>query len=216
MTHYPVFLHLAGRRCVVVGGAVAEGKLPGLLAADAVVTIIAPRLTPELEALRAAGRLLHCARPYAPGDLAGAQLVISATNDRSVNAAVWAEANARGIWVNVVDDPPHCSFIAPSIARRGDLTVAVSTAGKAPALAVRVREQIERLLGDEHARFLELAGELRRPLAERHPSFEQRKRLWYALVDSDVLALLRDGDEAGARARIASLTGVDLLAADPS
>jgi uroporphyrin-III C-methyltransferase/precorrin-2 dehydrogenase/sirohydrochlorin ferrochelatase/precorrin-2 dehydrogenase/sirohydrochlorin ferrochelatase len=202
---------LSQRPAIVVGGGkIAAGKVVGLLAAGAAVTVIAPELTPALEQLAADESITHHRRPYAPGDLAGAQLAICATNDRAVNAAVWAEANARGVWVNVVDDPPHCSFIAPSIARRGDLTVAVSTGGKAPALAVRLRQQIEALLGDEHARFLELAGQLRQPLAERYPSFEERKRRWYDLVDSDVLDLLRAGDEAGAYDRIAALMGVAL------
>jgi siroheme synthase-like protein len=210
MPYYPVFLDLSNRPAAVIGGGtIATGKVQGLLAAGAVVTVIAPHLTPALHTLAAEGAFAHWPRAYAPGDLAGAQLAICATNDREVNARVWREANDRRIWVNVVDDPLHCSFIAPSIARRGDLTVAVSTGGHAPALAVRLRQQIESLLGHEHARFLELARRLRRPLAKRFPNFEARKRLWYELVDSDVLALLRQGDEAGARARITAITGLE-------
>lgn len=211
MTHYPVFLDLADRLVVVIGGGgVAQGKIAGLLAAAARVRVIAPALTDELHTLARAGRVDYHARPYAPGDLAGADLVICATNDRAVNAQVWQDATDAHIWVNVVDDPPHCTFIAPSVARRGDLTVAVSTGGKAPVLAVRVREQIEALLGDEHARFLELAGRLREPIAARYPDFETRKRLWYAIVDSDVLAALKRGDEAAALRTIAAITGIML------
>ena len=211
MTHYPVFLDLAGRLVVVVGGGtIAQGKIDGLLAAGAGVQIIAPALTPELDTLVREGRVGYSARPYAAGDLEGADLAISATNDRAVNAQVWQDATAAHIWVNVVDDPPHCTFIAPSVARRGDLSVAVSTGGKAPVLAVRVREQIEALLGDEHAQFLELAGRLRGPIAERYPNLAERKRLWYQIVDSDVLAALKRGDEAAARATIAAITGITL------
>jgi siroheme synthase-like protein len=209
MHYYPILLNLQGRLCVVIGGGViAEGKVRGLLEAEAAVLIIAPELTPDLRAWVREGRVGHLTRVYQPGDLAGAFLAISATDDREVNARVWEEANARNIPVNVVDDTPHCNFIAPSILRRGDLTVAISTSGKAPALAVRLRERLEHLVGDEHARFLELAGTLREPLAARFPSFEQRKALWYQLVDSDVLALLKRGDEAAARHRMTEIMGV--------
>lgn len=209
MQYYPVYLNLEGRRCVVVGGGpIAEGKVRGLLDAGAQVCVVAPGLTPALRGWAAAGRLTHLARAYEPGDLAGAFLAISATDDPDVNQQVWQEAAGRDLPVNVVDDPPHCSFIAPSIFRRGDLAVAVSTGGKAPALAVRLREQFERLVGDEHARFLELAGTIREPLAARFPDFEQRRVLWYQLVDSDVIDLLRRGDEAAARLRMAEIMGV--------
>ena len=92
--------------------------------------------------------------------------------------------------------------------RRGDLTITISTSGKAPALAVRLRQQLERTVGHEYARFLELAETVRAPLAARHPNFEQRKALWYQLVDSDVLNLLRQGDEATACRRITEIMGV--------
>ncbi len=207
--YYPVMLDLRGRPAVVVGGGtVAETKVGPLVDAGARVTVVAPALTPGLALrVREAG-LTHLPRVYAAGDLAGAYLVIAATDDPEVNHAVHAEAEARGVLVNVVDDPPYCGFILPSILRRGDLVVAVSTSGNAPALAVRIRERIERELGSEYARFLEIAGTLRKPLAEKFPDFQVRKRLWYRLVDSDVLALLRAGDEPRAMERIAEIMGI--------
>ncbi len=211
MTHYPVFLDLTERLVVVIGGGpTAQGKIAGVLAAGARVRVIAPTLTPELQILVSEGRVDYHARPFAVGDLVEADLVICADSDEAVNALVWHAATAAHLWVNVVDDPPHCTFIAPSIARRGDLTVAVSTGGKAPALAVRVREQIEALIGDEHAQFLALAGRLRAPLAERHPNFGDRRRIWYELVDSDVLPALKRGDEPAALRTIATITGITL------
>jgi len=208
--YYPVLLDLRGRRAVVAGGGpIAEGKVVPLVDGGAAVTVVAPDLTPGLAALAREGRLTHVARPYAPGDLDDAYLAIAATDDPEVNHAVHAEAEAKGVLINVVDDPPYCGFILPSILRRGDLVVAVSTSGNAPALAVRVRERLERELGDEYARFLALAGSIRTPLAERYPDFQIRKRLWYRLVDSDVLALLRSGDEVRAGERIAEIMGVD-------
>ncbi len=207
--YYPLMLDLRGRPAVVVGGgAVAETKVGPLVDAGARVTVVAPALTPGLAVrVREAG-LAHLPRAYAAGDLAGAYLVIAATDDPEVNHAVHAEAEARGVLVNVVDDPPYCGFILPSILRRGDLVVAVSTSGNAPALAVRIRERIERELGSEYARFLEIAGTLRKPLAEKFPDFQVRKRLWYRLVDSDVLALLRAGHEARALERIDEIMGI--------
>jgi uroporphyrin-III C-methyltransferase/precorrin-2 dehydrogenase/sirohydrochlorin ferrochelatase len=208
--YYPVLLDLRGRRAVVVGGGtIAEGKVAPLVDGGALVTVIAPELTPGLVILARAGRFAHLNRAYLPGDLEDAYLAIAATDDREVNHAVHAEAEAKGVLINVVDDPDYCGFILPSILRRGDLVVSVSTSGSAPALAVRVRERLERELGDEYARFLALAGSIRAPLAARYPDFQVRKRLWYRLVDSDVLPLLRAGDEERARERLAEITGID-------
>ncbi|MGH7629472.1 MAG: siroheme synthase CysG [Gemmatimonadales bacterium] len=214
MRYYPLLLDLAGRHCVVVGGgAIAEGKVAPLVAAGARVTVIAPALGTGLARQHRAGRFAHVARTYEPGDLAGAFLVIGATDSADVNHAVHAEATAIGALINVADDVPYCQFILPSVLRRGDLTVAVSSAGHAPALAVRVRERLERELGDEYGRFLELAAELRTPLARAVPDFQQRKAIWYRLVDSDVLALLRAGDERRARARVREITGIPVAGA---
>lgn len=207
--YYPVFLDLRDRPCVVVGGdAAARAKVEGLLEAGARVTVVAPELEPALAALAASGAVVHLARGYRRGDLAGAFLALSAVRDPAVAGAFFAEAEARGIPANVMDDVPHCSFIAPSVVRRGDLAVAISTSGRAPALAVRLRERLERELGAEHGRFLELAGALREPLAAACPDFEERRRRWYRLVDSDVLNLLASGEEAAARRRIEEITGV--------
>jgi uroporphyrin-III C-methyltransferase/precorrin-2 dehydrogenase/sirohydrochlorin ferrochelatase len=214
MRYYPVLLDLAGRPCIVVGGGViAESKVGPLVAAGARVTVVAPVLGSVLAAQHRAGRFAHVGRAYQSGDLAGAFLVIAATDDAEVNHAVHAEAVAVGALINVVDDVPYCGFILPSVLRRGDLTVAVSSSGRAPALAVRVRERLERELGHEYGQFLELAAELREPLARAVPLFEERKRLWYQLVDSDVLALLRAGEDGRARARIAEITGLPQLGA---
>jgi uroporphyrin-III C-methyltransferase/precorrin-2 dehydrogenase/sirohydrochlorin ferrochelatase len=211
--YYPVLLDLRGRRVVVIGGGtVAEGKVAPLIEAGADVTVIAPVLTPGLSLTVRERKLTHLARQYAPGDLIDAHLAIAATDDPEVNHAVHAEAEDRRIPINVVDDPPYCGFILPSIMRQGDLVVAVSTSGNAPALAVRIRERLERELGEEYGQFLELAGSIRVPLAARFPDFQIRKRLWYRLVDSDVLALLRAGDAARARERIAEIMGVEVPA----
>lgn len=207
--YYPVFLDLRDRPCVVVGGdEAARGKVEGLLGAGARVTVIAPELVPRLAEWAAAGEVRHVPRSFRPGDLEGAFLALSVLADPEVSQPFWEEAEARGIPSNVMDDVPRCRFIAPSIVRRGDLAVAISTSGRAPALAVRLRQRLERELGAEHGRFLELAGALRAPLAEKYRDFEDRRRLWYRLVDSDVLDLLARGEEAAAHRRIEEITGV--------
>ncbi len=203
MTFYPVFLNLRGRRAVVIGGgAVAEQKVLGLLSAGAHVTVVSPETTPRLAELAAGGGVDLRRRPYRRGDLAGAWLAIAGTDDRGANAQVWAEAEREGVLLNAVDDLDHCSFIAPAIHREGDITVAVSTSGKSPALAARLRQRVARLVGPAEARLCGLLGELRPELAARVPDTLARTILWYRIVDSDVIEFVRRGDMEGARERI--------------
>jgi precorrin-2 dehydrogenase/sirohydrochlorin ferrochelatase len=135
---YPVFLDLAGVPVLVVGGGqVALRKLLGLVEAGAAVSVIAPAVVDGIAEVAAVQ-----ARPYATGDLAGFRLVVTATDDPAVNAQVAADARAAGVFVNSADDPENCTFILPAIARRGPITVAVSTGGVSPALASRLRDEI--------------------------------------------------------------------------
>ncbi len=213
---YPVFLDLRGRRAVVIGGgAVAEQKVHGLIAAGAHVTLVSPETTPPLADLARRGAIEIRRRPYRPGDLAGAWLAIAASDDRAVNEAAWAEAERVGVPLNAVDDLEHCSFIAPAIHREGDITVAVSTGGKSPALAVRLRQRIARLVGRAEARLCALLGELRPELAGRVPDARARTALWYEIVDSDVIEFVRRGDIEGARGRIEELLGPHPLSPSP-
>ena len=206
MTFYPVFLNLRGRRAVVIGGgAVAEQKVLGLLSAGAHVTVVSPETTPRLAELAAADEIDLRRRPYRSGDLVGARLAIAGTDDRAANAAVWAEAEREGVLLNAVDDLDHCSFIAPAIHREGDITVAVSTSGKSPALAARLRQRAARLVGPAEARLCELLGELRPELAARVLDTRARTALWYRIVDSDVIDFVRRGEMEGARGRIEDL-----------
>ena len=209
-TYYPVYIELREQPCVVIGGGkIADGKVEGLLAAQANVTVISPDLTAHLRELVEEKKITYLARAYQPGDLTGAFMVICATDQAEINHQVWQEASANRQLVNVVDDTPRCNFIAPSILRKGDLTIAISTSGKAPALAVRLKERLQRELGPEYERFLELAGDLREPLARHIPDFETRKALWYELVDSEILDVLARGDESAARAIISRVVGFE-------
>jgi len=186
MQHYPVYLNMKGRSCFVLGGcALAEEKAQGLVAAEARVTVIAPEVTRGLAELALHGRIDLVDRRYRRGDLRTAFLVLVVNQSSAVTGGVWEETRGRNVLVNTVDDVPHCDFIAPAIVRRGDLAIAISTGGKAPVLAVRLRQRLESEVGDEHARFLELAGSLRAPLARRWPDLETRRALWYRLIDSD-------------------------------
>ncbi|HEX9385472.1 MAG TPA: bifunctional precorrin-2 dehydrogenase/sirohydrochlorin ferrochelatase [Anaerolineales bacterium] len=207
-TYYPVYIQLREQPCVVIGGGkIAEGKVDGLLAAQAQVTVISPTLTLRLHDLAEQGQIVYLARTYQPGDLTGAFMVICSTDNAEINHQVWQEATSNHQLVNVVDDTPRCNFIAPSILRKGDLTIAISTSGKAPALAVRLKERLQREIGPEYGRFLELAGDLREPLAQHIPDFETRKALWYELVDSEILDVLARGDETSAREIISRVVG---------
>jgi len=207
-TYYPIYVNLRGQLCVVVGGGkIAEGKVEGLLTAGAKVKVISPDLTSYLRTLSKENAIEHIERTYQTGDLTGAFMVICATDQVEINHKVWQEASANRQLVNVVDDTPRCNFIAPAILRKGDLTLAISTAGKAPALAVRLKERLQEQLGTEYERFLELSGQLREPLARHVPDFETRKALWYELVDSDALNLLAQGDEPAALETISQIVG---------
>ncbi|HVS66367.1 MAG TPA: DUF4202 family protein [Thermoanaerobaculia bacterium] len=208
--YYPVFLDLRERLAVVVGGGwVAGEKAKGLLAAGARVRLVAPTLEPSLAALVVETGIEHRARDFEARDLDGASLVLAERLGPEAERLVFDAAEERRIFVNVQDRVPLCSFIAPAIVRRGDLQVAISTSGSAPALAVRLRERLERELGPEIAELLELARRSRAPLAEAVPGFEERRRRWYELVDSNVLELLREGERERAERLVAEVLGVE-------
>jgi len=207
-TYYPIYVELHEQPCIVIGGGkIAEGKVEGLLSAGAQVTIVSPDLTAHLHALVAQNQVRYIKRTYQSGDLAGAFMVICATDQTEINHQVWQEASTNRQLVNVVDDTPRCNFIAPAIFRKGDLNIAISTGGKAPALAVRLKERLQKEIGPQYERFLELSGQLREPLARNIPDFETRKKLWYELVDSDILELLSQDNEPAALDLISRVVG---------
>ncbi len=158
--YYPVYLDLRGKRCVVIGGGeIGERKVEGLLDGSAEVTLISPDITPSLHELARDGRIEWHARQYQQGDLKGAFLAIAATDARDVNQAIAAEAEGERVVLNVVDDAPLCTFIAPSIVRRGEVTLAISTGGSSPALARKLKETIQ---DSDLLRYADLAGVLSR------------------------------------------------------
>lgn len=200
MKTYPLFLvNLDQRRCVVVGGGrVAARKVSSLRKADADVVVIAPELEPRLLQRVDANDVEWLDRAYRSGDLENAFVVIAATDDPDINERVWREAEERGLLVNVVDDPAHCNFIAPSVVRRGPLTLAISTSGCCPALSRHVRRTLEETFGPTYADYVALLGELREETMD-DLSMDERRALWQDVFASDVLPLLASGDEEGAR-----------------
>ncbi len=192
--YYAMMLDLHGRGCVVVGGGdIAARKVESLAACGAKVTVVAPEIDPSLAPLVAAGTVSHIARPYKAGDLAGAVLAIASTDNEAVNRAVFAEANGLRIPVNVVDVPELCTFIVPALVEQGDLTVAVSTSGKSPAMAKRIRKELQRQFGPEYAELLRLLGEVRALVQEREGDIARRMKLMTDIVNSNLLDRLRGG-----------------------
>lgn len=201
MRYYPVFLDIAGKPVVVIGGGnIAHQKVVGLLKAAANVTVISPELNPAMSALGEDGRFRHIPRDYEPGDLEGYVLAFVATDDRSVNATVAAEGKERRVWVNAVDDPPYCDFIMPGIAQQGDLIVAVSTSGTSPAMARKMREEIEAFLTEDYALMLTLAAEVRAELRERDIIVDPET--WNRALDGELKQLLADGKREQAKERL--------------
>ena len=202
--HYPVFLTVEGRRCVVIGGGtIAERKVEGLLDAGARVTVVAPASTPGMRALVESGAVTLHARTYAPGDLAGAFIAIAATDDAEVNEAVSREAAERNVPLNVVDVTRLCTFIAPSIMRRGPVTLAMSTGGLAPALARKLRESLEANDALAYADLAEMVARVRADLRGRSVTVDPEG--WQASLNDEVLALYRNGERERAEARLMEL-----------
>ncbi len=212
MKTYPLFLvGLDRARCVVVGGGtVAARKVNPLLRADAQVTVISPRLCRPLQGLAAGGEINVVNRPYRSGDVEGAFLVIAATDDVEINKAVWEEALALGLLVNVVDDPDRCNFIAPSVVRRGPLSLAISTAGRCPAFSRHLRKQLEREFGPAYGSFVEMLGSLREGVVRTLP-IPERRAFWEDIFASDVLSLLASGDHEQADQRAQEILEHHLL-----
>ncbi len=204
MAHYSISINLSGRKCVVVGGGtVAQRKVETFLDFDANVTVVSPDLTPTLTELAEKGLIEHIDDSFQPSHLDDAFLVVAATDDNEVNKSVSKEAENRGLLVNVVDVPELCSFFVPAMVRRGDVVISVSTSGKSPAMARRIRERLETQFGPEYGAFAALLGELRPEIKALYPDAADRNRAYRRILDSDVINLLAAGrtKEAVERAR---------------
>ena len=182
MSLFPIFVKLEGRPVLLVGaGPVGESKIAGLLSAGAVVTVVAPEATSSIQRLAAGGKVNWRRRAFAAHDLEGQALVIAAV-PKDVARSIFDEARARGVLVNSVDDPDNCDFYYPAVVNRGDLQIAISTAGHSPALAQRIRVELEQQFGPEYAQWVDQLGAARRDLFATDMDPELRKQKLHEMV----------------------------------
>jgi siroheme synthase-like protein len=228
MGYYPVYVELAERPVLVVGGGrVAAEKLPRLIESGADVTVVAPALSDAVRAHVERGEVAWRKRAYLPGDMAGFELVYIANEDGAQNAAIAAEARSLCIWVNAADDPTNCDFILPGVVQRGPISIATATGGASPALARWLREQMEAFLTDEVVALGTTLADVRRELRDGDAACANScaaagtpppllcadcpRRVpverWQAAIDGELWALLRSGDRAAARARVLATLG---------
>lgn len=192
--YYPIMLDIRGRQALVIGGdRIAAEKATALLASGAHVTIMSPEFGAEVLALHEQHNVELRQKAYQIGDLQGAFVVVAATNDQQLIAAIWSEAQERGQLVNIVDVPARCNFIVPSILRRDQLTIAVSTEGASPSLAKRIRQRLERLFPQAYGPYLRLATVVRAHMRRQGLSYERRDDFFGDYEASDVLSYLEQG-----------------------
>jgi precorrin-2 dehydrogenase / sirohydrochlorin ferrochelatase len=212
---YPVFLNIDGKPCLVVGGgAVGERKVEDLLLAGAKVTLVSREATPVLEAMAAQGLITFLREDFTPEHLVDMVLAIAATNDLNTNQSVSAGAQSRGLPVNIVDQPALCSFVVPATIRRGDLVLAIGTGGRSPALAKKLRRDLEKVYGPEYGPYLELLGAIREKVLACRRDHPENLHLFTRIVASPLFNLLNTRDLAGLQALLAELLGTVLPASD--
>jgi precorrin-2 dehydrogenase/sirohydrochlorin ferrochelatase len=189
---FPIFLKLTGRPCLVVGaGTVAESKIAGLVEADAQVRVVAPEATPEIRSWAQSRRVEWQRRGFQPHDLDGIFLVVAATSSTELHEQIFQEATRRGVLCNIVDVPELCDFFYPAVVQRGALQIAVSTSGRSPALAQRLRIELEEQFGTEFEVWLEYLGEARDKLQSQRLDPEERKRLLHELASKEAFEAFR-------------------------
>ena len=187
MNLFPLFLKLSGRRILVVGaGTIAEEKIEGLLDTGAEIHVVAPNATPRIRSLAREKEIRWVSRRFQPADLKGALLVVAATSSPALHKKIYREAGRRGVLCNVVDDPPNCDFFYGSVVRRGALQIAISTSGHSPALAQRLRKELEQQFGPEYQNWLDVLAKAREKLFARKMDPAERKRLLHILASDEM------------------------------
>jgi precorrin-2 dehydrogenase/sirohydrochlorin ferrochelatase len=195
MRYYPIYLDVKDRKCLVVGGgAVGTRKVETLLECGAKVTVVSIDASEKLKKLSNSGLIRLKERAFQTDDLEGVFLVVGATDDEDLNVKVHAAAERRRVLCNIADRPEACNFILPSIVSRGDLTIAISTSGKSPAFAKKLRKQLEAQFGDEYAEFLNLMGAIRKKLLSKGHEPEAHKHLFERLIETDLVQMLKNAD----------------------
>jgi len=200
---YPIYLSLAGKKCLIIGGGlVAERKAASLLEYGAQIKVISPRVEKTIAEWANDDLLIWTARVFAVDDLEGSFMVFIATDDNSLNQEIAWLCRQRGILVNAVDDPPNCDFFVPSVLRRDSLAVAISTEGKSPLFAARLRRELEAIITEEHGKFVNILGQIREEVKNSSLDINQRKQILEQIINSDILALLLAGCDEEAEERI--------------
>ncbi|KXG78904.1 precorrin-2 dehydrogenase/sirohydrochlorin ferrochelatase family protein [Thermotalea metallivorans] len=193
--YYPIMLDIEGKPCAVIGGGkVAERKVRSLLDCGAKVTVVSPQLTAGIKKLADENLVRVLEREYRWGDLKDHDLVYVATDDPEVNALCLREARQEEILINVVDKPDMCDFIVPAAIQRGDLTITVSTNGKSPMLSRKIREELEKMYGEEYAVFLEVMGDLRKMILSEWKDIRHRRAVFEKIVYGDVFDRYKNGE----------------------
>ena len=201
--YFPVNINLKSQKCLVVGGGlVAERKVLSLVGGEAKVVIVTPKLTAKLKHLHEENKIECINRSFEMSDLEEVFLVICATNNEALNKQIADKCLEDSILVNVVDDPSKCNFLVPAVVRQGPLCISISTGGASPVLARKIREDLEKEYGLEYSGFLDLLREIRPEIINKYKDPEVRKRVFECLVYSDILDLIRNGDNELVRERI--------------
>jgi precorrin-2 dehydrogenase/sirohydrochlorin ferrochelatase len=213
--YYPIYLDITDKRCIVIGGGdVAERKVERLLEFGARVAVVGKTLTHTLETMKREGRIDHIDADYDKTCIDGAFLVIGATDNDDVNKNISRDAKDKGILVNIVDDPDNCDFILPSIFTRGDLLISISTGGKSPALAKKIRQEMEKYYGPEFQIFVTIMGSLREKLLLKGYSSDTNKRLFDSVIYSDILQHIQNKDWEKVKKTVYDSTGVEIEVGD--
>lgn len=200
---YPVYLNLQNQPCLVVGGGqVAERKVGSLLRCGANVTLISPKVTKQIQQWVEQGKITLFKRKYQKGDADNYFLVIGATNVEEVNHSIAEDSLFRKTLVNIVDDPQKCNFIIPAVVQQGSLSISISTGGKSPSLARKIRKKLESEFGPEYGELLDIIGDLRSTVIREVPDINDRKKIFAELVESDLLDLLRQGRKDEVKERV--------------
>lgn len=203
MGYYPIFLELGGKNVLVVGGGrVARRKVETLLGYGAVVRIVSRQLNDGLKRLVENGKVFLAGEEFNEEHLNDQLMVFAATDDPELNHRISEAARSRGILINAADQPVDCDFIVPSIVKQGDLSIAVSTSGKSPALAKKIRRQLELQFGKEYEIFLQFMGQVRRAVFQLALPQQENSRIFQALIDSNIFADLAKGDRASVKAAL--------------
>lgn len=192
MRYYPVNLDIRDRECLVVGGgSVGTRKILTLLECGARVTVVSPKISDAIKELPKEYPIAVREREYFPSDLKGMWLVIGATNNKEVNQQISKDAAKAGILCNIVDCPQECTFVLPAIVKQGDLVIAISTSGKSPAFAKRLRQRLSGEFGPEYGKFLDVMGTIRQKLLQQGKSLEEHRQTFEQLIDEGLLKLVK-------------------------